>query len=190
MPFFYKGVGIGTHWYLNDPRTSGGFRPHQPGIHEVAEFVNHISNATTTSPYISLTRSYEVAYEYANEASRTMPTATLRPRVYRIRLNDPLPPGIVLYDPIEVIAAMVPGPLANIPYHHDGSMNVIVGLAQPNTPQGQAYLSKRIMLPGGSFGVTGAKVTPELNALVRAIRDAEVLCLGTIPSGMIDLLPT
>ena len=186
MPDFFKGVGIGTHWHkpANDPRING-FSPHNPGTYDITSLVDHIANATTFSPYISLTRSYEVAEKYAIEGSRKLPTATLRPYVFRIRIPDPTPTGLFVYDPLCEITGIVPTPLSVVPYQHNGGMDVIIGIVQPNTPHGRAILGRPVRLFGGTTGISGPNISPELNAMVRALRDSEVLCLGVIPPALI-----
>src|SRR3974390_1258974 len=89
MTLFYKGVGCGTHLHAFDLRVSG-VAPRNPGAaFNVSAVMNHIARGTTTSPCISVTKSYGVAEEYARNASRTPPTASNPAHVYEIDIPDP-----------------------------------------------------------------------------------------------------
>ena len=104
MPLFYRGAGVGTYWDLNDALLNG-FTPQSPSTPpSINQLMQHISQGTLTSPYVSLTRSYGVALDYALAFGRTQPTATSPASVYEIELVDPLPAGLRLIDPIKEIA--------------------------------------------------------------------------------------
>ena len=65
MATFYKGAGIGTHWHTHDARRVG-FTARSPSTQPGPEtLIEHIAIGTANSPYISLTRSYAVAWDYA-----------------------------------------------------------------------------------------------------------------------------
>ena len=65
MATFYKGAGISTHWHTHDSRRVG-FTARAPGTAPTTEaLVSHIVVGTAESPYISLTRSCAVAWNYA-----------------------------------------------------------------------------------------------------------------------------
>ena len=65
MPIFYRGAALGTYWHKNDARLTG-FTSHHPGAgYSASRVAQHIARGTTTSPYVSLTRSFAVAYGYA-----------------------------------------------------------------------------------------------------------------------------
>ena len=65
MTTFYKGSAIGTHWHANDARQLG-FTARAPEANPSTEaLIHHIASGTHYSPYISLTRSYAVAWDYA-----------------------------------------------------------------------------------------------------------------------------
>lgn len=70
----------------------------------------HTARTTTDSPYVSLSRSYGVALDYALAAGRALPTPAVPAYVYEIELDDPLPTGLVLLDPIQEVAKGVPSP--------------------------------------------------------------------------------
>jgi hypothetical protein len=135
MPIFYRGAGIGTYWHENDARLNG-FTPKKPGaVHSIERLMEHIARADVNSPYISLTRSYGVAYWYAlfgrNPATETNPGY-----VYEIEINKPLPPGLQLLDPVKEVAVAAPEPLDLVCYQHDGLPDFILGLVNP-TEMGQ-----------------------------------------------------
>jgi hypothetical protein len=88
---FYKGVGVGTHHHGADLRLTG-LSPRNPGSpYNPTSVMHHIARGTTTSPLISLTKSYGVAEDYARNASRTPPTAANPARVYEVEISDPPP---------------------------------------------------------------------------------------------------
>ena len=189
MPRFYKGIGVGTFLHGADLRATGitaraagmGYSPNA--------LVHHIARGTTVSPCISLTRSFGVAEMYARDASRVFPTATSPAYVYGIEINNPAPVGVTIYDPIQQILSLHPDPLAQSSYHHDGDMNFLLGIVNPALMS--AYLNAPIRQPGqsasGGAGGTArpANLSLELEALVRALRDAEVMAVGTIPASCV-----
>ena len=101
MPIFYRGAGINTYWYLNDPIVRG-FTARAPGI-TASPFqqMHHIARSTVNSPFISLTRSYAVAWDYAILSSEREPTSNDPAYVYEIEIEDPLPLGLQLLDPVQ-----------------------------------------------------------------------------------------
>ncbi len=65
MATFYKGAAIGTHWHAKDARQLG-FTARAPETNPSTEaLIRHIASGTHNSPYISFTRSYAVAWNYA-----------------------------------------------------------------------------------------------------------------------------
>jgi len=185
MPRFYKGIGVGTFLHATDLRATG-ISPRAPGVgYTPNALLHHIARGTTVSPCISLTRSFGVAEMYAREASRAFPTAAVSAFVYGIEINNPPPVGMTIYDPVQQITSLHPDPLAQISYHHDGDMNFLLGVVNPMLMS--AYLNTPVRQPGHSTGTAGGTARPanlslELEALVRALRDAEVMVIGTIPA--------
>lgn len=92
--------------------------------------MNHIKNGTTASPFVSLTRSYSVAWCYAF-SGHSVPTAATPAYVYEIEINDPPPVGLAVLDPLAEIAAAVPTPLSAASYQHDGLPSFLVGVLDP-----------------------------------------------------------
>jgi len=140
--------------------------------------MDHIVNQLTlVSPYISMTRSFEVAESYARYYGTAPPTPASPAFVYEI-IFDPMPPGIVLYDPVQYLAASLPSPLVTPPYQHNGGPDVLLALVD-RVAFGH-ILTRPVKNPGGTTGAAPS-ITEQLNALVRALRDAEVLAQGAIP---------
>ena len=74
MALFYRGAGLGTHWWLNDAR-GAGFMAQAPRNRESRDrLLQHIGGSTQTSPFISLTRSFAVAFDYAQKGGRGYPS--------------------------------------------------------------------------------------------------------------------
>lgn len=185
MPIFYKGVGVDTHWHNNDAQLTG-FTPQAPGIGPTIDrLMQHIARGTTMrSPYISLTRSYEVAWNYAVFGGRNLTIATQAcpAYVYEIEINDPLPAGLQLLDPIKELTAELPPPLTSISYQHDGLPLFLVGVVAPS--KYGRHLKERCPQPLGGTP-RSPNLTIELETFVRVLRDAEILAVGNIPAACI-----
>ena len=181
MATFYKGSGVGTYWHLNDARLSG-FNAHFPGAHRTtASLMNHIKNGTTSSPFVSMTRSYGVAWSYAMFLG---PTVAAPAYVYEIVIDDPPPVGLTVLDPLREIAGAVPPLLSAISYQHDGLPNFLMGVLDPATMS--HHLTAPIKQPPPGLGAPrAANLTAELETLVRTLRDAEILAVGTIPASCV-----
>ena len=92
MVIFYRGAALNTHWHKNDARTSGGFTARAIGQNpDINRILFHIAHKRTNhSPFLSITRSFGVAYDYA-VITRPPPT-TLNPAfVYEINVPEPVP---------------------------------------------------------------------------------------------------
>lgn len=182
MAVFYRGAGIGTYWHEKDPRLSG-FTPHSPGIEPSDDrLMNHITNLTVTSPYVSLTRSYGIALGYA-QLGTGKPTRANPAYVWEIELSDPLPESLKLVDPVQEIAVSLPSPEQRLTYHHDGEGHVLLGLVDPRVEE---LLLEPVPAPPGTLGTPKApNLSLELRTLIRALRDAEILAIGTIPASRV-----
>jgi len=177
MPIFYRGAAPGTYWNSNDARTSG-FPPRNSGITASPDrIIQHIYNGLTDSPYVSLTRSYSVALHYALEAGTSQPTKLAPGFVYELEITDAS--GVQLIDPVKEIAAGAPPPLSAVPYQHDGHQTVVLGVASALLA---GFLRRPIIQPGTvSPMARSATISAHLRGLVAALRDAEILAIGTIP---------
>jgi hypothetical protein len=141
----------------------------------------HVARGTVLSPYISLTRSYGVARNYALFAGRGRPTITEPSYVYEVELINPPPDGLRLLDPVREVASVAPSPLDLLGYQHDGTPDFILGVVNPLRMS--RYLTEKCQQPPPAGGAPRApNLTIELETLVRALRDAEILAVGTIPA--------
>ena len=94
MAIFYRGAGINTYWYLNDPMEQG-FVARSPGMTPTTtRQMLHIARSTVNSPFISITRSYAVAWHYAMVSSERVPTPEDPAYVHEIEIQEPLPDRI------------------------------------------------------------------------------------------------
>ena len=182
MPIFYRGAGIGTYWYNNDARLSG-FSPKSTVAADPSLLMSHIAGGNPTSPYISLTRSWGVAWIYA-VIGKTIATAANPAYVYELRIDDPLPAGLQLIDPIQELSTALPGPLQNPFYQHYGFPTFLLGVVDPRG-QGHHLTALRPQPPPGGATPRTPNLTAELETLVRTLRDAEILAIGNIPASCV-----
>lgn len=112
-------------------------------------------------------------------AGKAVPNKTNPAYVWEIELTDPLPRGLELLDPVKEVADHVPLPTASLTYAHDGPQTFLLGLIDPTHKN--HLLDPTPMPPGSSFQ-KAPNLTPELQTLVFALRDAEILAIGTIPA--------
>ena len=96
MAIFYRGSGIGTYWHLNDLIESG-FAARAPGMTStITRLMLHIARSTVNSPFISITRSYAVAWRYAMSSSTRVPTVDKPAYVHEIEIQEPLSSSLTL----------------------------------------------------------------------------------------------
>lgn len=184
MPLFYRGAGPGTYWHVNDARLTG-FTAQAEGM---ARGINplrlHIARGTVSSPYVSLTRSYGIAWHYAVFCGKTVAVATDANSgyVYEIEIDKPAPQGVILIDPIKEVADDLPKPLdSGPPYQHDGGPDFLLGVVNP--ARMPAFLTVAYLQPPPGGGtVRPPNLSIDLETLVRALRDAEILAVGGIPA--------
>ena len=178
----YRGAGIGSYWYVHNP-ASRGFTARAPHTSATSErLMHHISRGTGNSPFISLTRSYAVARHYAVLGSARPPTPNDPAYVYEIEIQFPLPAGLQLLDPVKEVAKILPDlPGQGLPYQHDGLPTFLLGVVAPKNMQ--QFLAQHAPQPPSSEGSPRPpNLSLELETLVRALRDAEILALGIIPA--------
>lgn len=185
MPLFWRGAPVGSYWHSNDAQHSG-FTAHSPGmLASVDRMIQHISLGTAASPFISLTRSYAVAWAYAVHLSGTSATSSNPAYVYEVELEHPLPRGLVLLDPINELSTDRSDPLNGCPYHHNGLPTFLLGVVHPTMA---AHLNVYPPCPpvgGVSVSSRLPNQSDELKTLVNVLRDAEVLAIGAIPASKI-----
>ena len=182
MPIFYRGAGINTYWYLNDPVVRGFSARDPGGSVTTTRLMLHIARSTVNSPFISLTRSYAVAWRYAMLSSEREPTPGDPAYVHEIEIQEPLPPGLQLLDPVKEVAQIPPAPTSlGPPYQHDGLPDFLLGVVNPRKMG--YFLAQHSLQPPSSEGTSRPPtLTIELETLVRALRDAEILARGIIPA--------
>ncbi len=180
MAIFYRGAGINTYWYLNDPIEQGFVARDPEMTPTTTRQMLHIARSTVNSPFISLTRSYAVAWRYAMVSSGRVPTAEDPAYVHEIEIQEPLPPGLHLLDPVKEVAQVLPSPTnPGPPYQHDGLPDFLLGVVDPGRMRD--FLIQYAMQPPASEGTPRSpNLTIELETLVRALRDAEILAHGII----------
>jgi hypothetical protein len=179
---FYRAIGVGTFHHGTDLRTTG-IAPRRPGgQYNPSSVMQHIARGATNSPCISLTKSYGVAEDYALNGSRAIPTISNPAYVYEIDIPDPPPLPLLVIDPIHFIASHQ-NPLASPSYHHDGNQNFLLGVVNPTAANPSA---SSVVFPPGLGGATRPpNLTVELEAMVYALRDAEVLLVGNLPQACV-----
>jgi hypothetical protein len=176
----YKGVAPGSHHagdaQAGQPFASATRHPRLHGFHGDPNLlrspdavVRHIINYSWPSPYVSVSMSFAVAADYATRGGW----------VFEIDFNQ-LPAG-QLIDPLEELVKGFPRL-----HEHDGHQDLVHAVAAP-TRYG-AILNKPPLAPGPN-GTAAPKsfhprVSDELQALVFAARDAELL-LPSIPSSAV-----
>jgi hypothetical protein len=175
---FYRAIGVGTFHHGTDLRTTG-MSPRNPGgLYNPSSVIQHIARGAINSPCISLTKSYGVAEDYARNASRALPTPSNPAYVYEIDIPDPPPTPVQVVDPVVFISSHCPSPLTLISYHHDGNQDFLLGVVNPAMASSAPVRSP----PGLGGGVKRPpNLTLELEAMVFALRDAEVLVVGNLP---------
>ena len=152
MPRLYKGIGLGTFHHSTDLTFTGLTARMRGSPHSIDSLMHHIANATTTSPYISLTRSYGVAHDYAING-RILPTSTNPAFVYEIDIPDPPPTGMTVIDPVAAVAAAYSNPLMSLTYHHDGDSKFLLGVIDPVKMAAERWAPVRV--PPGSTATPG-----------------------------------
>src|SRR5258707_514904 len=100
---FFKGVGVGTHNYLTDFRTTG-ISPRTTGVLNDVFVMQPINGGTTYSPCVSLTKSFGVARDYAMNAGFHAPNPMVPAYVYEIHIPEKNA-GMSIIDPVGFIAS-------------------------------------------------------------------------------------
>jgi len=178
---FYRGAGIGTYWHGHDARISG-FSPILPGAaRNTATLKSHVIHGTLRSPYISLTKSFGVAADYAR-MGRAVPNASMKAYVYVIHLPKSAGSGVHLLDPLVEILSSHKDPLKS-DYHHDGVQDFLLSIVKPSSfPINPAHY---LQPPPAGGTLRAPNLTDDLQTMVRALRDSEILAVGTIPASCV-----
>jgi hypothetical protein len=102
--------------------------------------------------------------------------------VYEIEILDDKTVRYV--DPIIEIAHSLPGVLQSPTYRHDGSQAFLLGVVDP--VKNLNDLQQPCVFPPGTAGTPrAANLSLELEALVRALRDSEVMINGNVPASLV-----
>ena len=183
MPTFYKGAGLETHWHKNDSRRVG-FTARSPRATPTMEaIVTHVADGTKDSPYISLTCSYAVAWDYAMKGA-IPPTSDSPAYVYEIEIADAFVSGLILHDPVKKLLPTLRSVIdtnfqAAVPfYQHNGDQTFLIEVANPTILEPPTGRSPQ---PPGPGEPCDANLTPPFRTLVNSLRDAEILVYGDIP---------
>ncbi len=87
-------------------------------------------------------------------------------------------------DPIVEVAKGLPKPWQSPGYQHDGGQSFLLGVLDPK--QMASALKQAAVFPPGSHGTPRTpNLSQELETLVRALRDAEILVYGNVPSSLV-----
>lgn len=183
MAVLFKGAGPGTHWWLNDARIAGGF--HSPPIAppSPAAAIRHVTTYSHPSPYVSFSASFDIARTaYALFGPGGPATAAVPGYVYEI---DTALADVVIHDPLALIAATQPDlrDVPRLPTHHDGSTDLILAIAAPTRFPTIMTTPPRRLRDDDS---RAPMVTPELQALIFALRDVEVLIERAPPACIVN----
>lgn len=180
MAVFYRGAGVDTYWHQHDARKSGFVARKPGGARDLDAILGHIRLGTTVSPYISMSRSYGVAWSYAKYLGLKPPTKRKPGFIYEIHLSDPLPPGLMVLDPVREVINSTTQPTGPGPhYQHDGEQDFLLWVVDSKAHA--AVIDKPAKSPFGGATVRPPVLSAELETIVRALRDAELLVVGAIP---------
>jgi hypothetical protein len=173
----YKGVGVGTYLHGQNLQSTGitAARPGQSN--NLANLVRHVAQGSALSPFISFTKSWDVAEDYARNGGKFRPTSGNPAEVWEVHIPHSLPRGVEVIDPVFAVAAQHRNPLTSN-YHHDGNQAFLLFVVDPTKG-----LPPNTRSPPGLTGGTPRPptMTLELQTMVRALRDAEVIVYGTVP---------
>lgn len=158
----FKGAAPGTYWANHDAQTTG-FTVAANQMPTATAAVSHIDNYSATSPYVSLTTSFDVAAGYATIGPAGIASPTSPGYVYVI---DPTQGQCQFIDPVELIST------SWLCHSHDGSQELVLAVANPSAYRSVLTNSPRRLGNGSGFPPA---VSENMRALVFAIRDGEVL---------------
>ncbi|WP_348751651.1 hypothetical protein [uncultured Aquincola sp.] len=168
----YKGAGPGSHWHVHDARLTG-FSPSATAPPTPAGVVRHIAQGSLVSPYISFTTSFAVARQYALVGVGGVASSASPGYVYEVDVSQMGVP-FTFVNPLERLIA---GSNGRYCHEHNGTGALLAEIAA-------GMLSWSAAMQSGMQYVTPT-VTPELRALVFAVRDAEVLSDRSVPAAAI-----
>jgi len=181
MTHFYKGVGVGTFFHPMDLRVTGIDPADRSGRFDDQMAMQHICHGSHRSPCVSVTKSYGVAESYARTGLGP-PSPGVPGYVYVLNIPNPAPfeaPRVV--DPVFVVASHNNNPLTSPSYHHNGNQQYLLGVVSPRLHPNFLYAPAPTR-PGSAKSIGPPHLTPELQTMVWALRDAEALIVGSVPT--------
>lgn len=113
------------------------------------------------------------------------PTLNNPAYVYEIEMPDPLPDEMTILDPVKEIAKILLPPAMGPPYQHDGSQEFLLGVVDPRN-MGHFLVQQATQPPSNGGTPRPPNLTLELETLVRALRDAELLAYSSIPANCVQ----
>ena len=117
-------------------------------------------------------------------AGRMLPSIDSPAYVYEVEIEENDGLGTRLLDPIVAIAAELGSPYDARSYHHDGDTSFLLGIADP--ARQQESLKQNVLFPPPGEGTKRPPLLHiELEALVRALRDSEILAFGAVAASQI-----
>ena len=178
---FYKGAGPGTHWWTNDARITGFSA--SPGVANTNSMVRHITAYSHPSPMLSFSASFAVARSYALSGPAGRALASSPGYVYEIDITQGGLSPALLKDPVREILNSNPdvGTVALLPTHHDGGQNLLHAIASPS--RFGATLGTPPIRRGPN--PRPPVVSDRLQAVIFALRDAEVLVSANVASACV-----
>ena len=181
----YKGVGPGTFHHGTHLQTTGIVAHRATAAADLQAVVQHVAYGPVNSPLISLTSSYAVAAQYALVGTHHA-TSGSPGYVYQIDVPDPLPLGARVHDAALYIAAeilKINNSLSSIAYRHNGDRAFLLSIVDPGNFGHLKYIPPAV--PKGNSSSNPPTLTIHLEAMVNALRDAEVFAVGTVPQNWI-----
>ena len=185
--YLYKGAGPGTHWWVTDAQTAGGFVVgHAP--RNVNGIIRHIVNYSWPSPYSSFSASFAAAAAYAVAGPRGKAPPAEPGWVYEIDVAVAIELGARFVDPAREVLIHNPeiGAPGTIATFHDGGQDLILGIADPALHRKVLLTPPRQPGPAGHTHGPGPPIVHnELRAVIFALRDAEILATTDVPAACI-----
>ncbi len=179
MSIYYRGAPVSTYWHKYDARIRG-FSPVEPLSTKstVDRVMNHITESITHSPFISFTKSFGIAREYA---TRKIASPTKPGFVYEIDLPDPLPKSVEIIFPIKMMICNELNRTLDVDYHYEGDSRLLIGIIDPRNYRNLLNLQRKLPFDGPERLGSVVTTTKKLKTIVFCLRDAEVLVKGEIP---------
>ena len=144
--------------------------------------MTHISAGSVRSPYVSFTRSFGVARHYALVGPTGLASRLNPGYVWEIEIAADNVCNVL--DPVKEIARTLPSPYDRLSYQHDGDPRFLLGVVDPIHMR--HHLEAWRPQPPDTGGTPRpANLSPQLEALVRVLRDAEILVVGSVPAALV-----